>query len=259
LMEGARIKTLIVDDEPLACRKIRRLLRSDTDVEVIGECSNGQEALRAIEEHTPDLIFLDVQMPGMDGFALLDSLDSRAAPMVIFVTAYDQYALRAFDFCALDYLLKPFDRQRFERALQRAKARIRSTKGGEINHRTLELLEEIRARSSYTDRIVIKSGGRVFFLKTEEIDWVEAEGKYVRLHVGKESYLLRETIGGLEAQLDPKKFLRIHRCRIVNIDRIEQLEPWFHNEYRVVLRDGTHLMLSRSCRKRLSELLGGAL
>jgi two-component system LytT family response regulator len=154
--------------------------------------------------------------------------------------------------------LKPFDRQRFDEALQHARARLTSDHR-DINRRALALLEELRAQSSHMERMVIKAGGRAFFLKTDEIDWVEAEGKYVRLHVGKESYLVREAISTLESQLDPKKFLRIHRSTIVNIDRVRELQPWFHNEYRVILRDGTELMLSRSCRKRLSELLGSAL
>jgi two-component system LytT family response regulator len=179
-------------------------------------------------------------------------------PLIIFVTAYDQYALRAFEVYALDYLLKPFDRQRFDKALQRAKARLANERS-DINQRALALLEELRAQTSHVVRMVIKSGGRAFFLKTDEIDWVEAEGKYVRLHVGKESYLVREAISGLEAQLDPKKFLRIHRSTIVNIDRVRELQPWFHNEYRVILRDGTELMLSRSCRKKLGDLLGNTL
>ena len=175
---------------------------------------------------------------------------------MIFVTAYDRYALKAFEVSAVDYLLKPFDRKRFEKALQRAKTRLLTERGSDLNQRTLALLEELKARSSHVDRLLIKSAGRAFFLKTEEIDWIEAEGKYVRLHVGRESYLLREGIGSLETQLDPRKLVRIHRSTIVNIDRVKEFQPWFNHEYRVVLRDGTELMLSRSCRKKLAELLG---
>jgi two-component system LytT family response regulator len=259
MTEPRRIRTLIVDDEPLARRRLRRRLNQHADVDIIGDCANGREAIAAIREQAPDLVFLDVQMPEMDGFAVMDALEAERMPLVIFVTAYDQYALRAFEVYALDYLLKPFDRQRFDKALQRAKSRLQTEKGSEINQRTLALLEEIKARTSHIERLIVKAGGRAFFLKTEEIDWIEAEGKYVRLHVGKESYLLRETISSLESQLDPKRFPRIHRSTIVNIDRIRELQPWFHNEYRVMLRDGTQLMLSRSCRKRLGELLGSAL
>jgi len=253
-----KLCTLIVDDEPLARRRIRRMLARHSDVEVIGECANGREAIAAILEQQPALVFLDVQMPEVDGFAVLDQISAQAMPLVIFVTAYDQYALRAFEVYALDYLLKPFDRRRFDNALQRAKARLFNEPSG-VSERTLALLEELRAQQSHLERMVIKAGGRAFFLKTEEIDWVEAEGKYVRLHVGKDSYLVREAISQIEAQLDPKRFLRIHRSTIVNLDRVRELQPWFHNDYRVILRDGTELMLSRSCRKRLSELLGNAL
>ena len=253
-----RTRVLVADDEPLARERLRMLLTSEPWLELVAECQNGIEAIEAIQSLTPDLVFLDVQMPEFDGFAVLDAIGADAMPLVIFVTAHDQYAVRAFKVHALDYLLKPFDRQRFDEALQHVRARLTSDHR-DINRRALALLEELRAQSSHMERMVIKAGGRAFFLKTDEIDWVEAEGKYVRLHVGKESYLVREAISTLESQLDPKKFLRIHRSTIVNIDRIRELQPWFHNEYRVILRDGTELMLSRSCRKRLSELLGSAL
>ena len=259
MTESAKIRVLIVDDEPLARKRIKRMLGGDPEVEVIGDCASGRQALAMMRESEPDLVFLDIQMPEMDGFSVLEAIAPERLPFIIFVTAYDQYALRAFEFYALDYLLKPFDRARFEKAMQRARERISKEKGDELNQRTIALLEEIKARSEYLGRLVIKSGGRVFFIKTDEIDWIEAEGKYVRLHVGRESHLLREAIGGLEAQLDPARFLRIHRSTIVNIDRIQELQPWFHNEYRVILRDGTELMLSRGCRKKLGEMLGGHL
>jgi two-component system, LytTR family, response regulator len=254
-----KIRALIVDDEPLARRRIHRLLRGDPEVEVVGDCAGGSEAVRAIEESSPDLVFLDVQMPEVDGFAVFEAVGADRMPLVIFVTAYDQYAIRAFEVSAVDYLLKPFDRHRFGVALERAKSRLRSSRGGETAERALALLEKLRARSDCLERLVVKAGGRVFFLKAEEIDWIEAEGKYVRLHVGKDSYLLREAISSLESHLDTRRFLRIHRSTIVNIESVRELEPWFHNEYRVVLRDGTQLMLSRSCRKRLGELLGSPL
>jgi two-component system LytT family response regulator len=250
------IRALIVDDEPLARRKIRTLLKADREVEIVGDCSDGRTALSAIREKRPDLIFLDVQMPVMDGIAVLEALGAERTPHVIFVTAYDQYALRAFEFHALDYLLKPFDRKRFRVALQRAKERIHGERGGDLGRRTLALLEELRTRSGTLERLIVKSGGRVLFLKVGEIDWIEAEGKYVRLHVGKDAHLLREAMSRLESQLDPKKFLRIHRSTIVNIDRIRELQPWFHMEYRVVLQDGTRLQLSRGCRKHIQEVLG---
>lgn len=251
-----KIRALVVDDEPLARRRIRKLLARDADVEVIGECANGYEAIDAINGQTPDLVFLDVQMPEVDGFTVLERIDQSALPFVIFVTAYDQYALKAFEVSAVDYLLKPFDRKRFEQALLRAKGRLNTERGSELNQQTLALLQELRARSQHLDRLLIKSGGRAFFLKTEEIDWIAAEGKYVRLHVANESHLLREGMSVIESQLDQRQFLRIHRSTIVNLDRVKELQPWFHHEYRVVLRDGTKLMLSRSCRKRLAEILG---
>jgi two-component system LytT family response regulator len=259
MTSGRTIRTLIVDDEPLARRRIRRMLAHDPEVAIVGDCSNGRDAIAAIKSESPDLIFLDVQMPEVDGFDVLASTEAKRPPLVIFVTAYDQYALRAFVVAAGDYLVKPFDRRRFEGALERAKSRLASGRDSELNQQTLALLAELKAQSSHIERLVIKAGGRAFFLKTAEIDWIEAEGKYVRLHVGKESYLLREAIGSMEAQLDPKKFPRIHRSTIVNIERVRELQPWFHNEYRVILKDGTELMLSRSCRKRLGELLGSAL
>ena len=254
-----RIRTVIVDDEPLARRRIRRMLARDAEIEIVSDCGNGNEAIAAIKTLKPDLLFLDIQMPEIDGFDVLESLDPSRLPLVIFVTAYDQYALRAFEVSAVDYLVKPFDRVRFEKALDRAKLRMAGERGSDLSRQTLALLEELKARSNHVERLLIKAGGRAFFLKTDEIDWIEAEGKYVRLHVGKESYLLREAIGSMETQLNPKKFPRIHRSSIVNIDRVRELQPWFHNEYRVILNDGTELMLSRSCRKRLGELLGTAL
>jgi len=253
------MRALIVDDEPLARRGIVLRLRKFKDIEVVGECGDGDSALEMILTLAPDLVFLDVQMPEIDGFAVLESVAAARTPLVIFVTAYDQYALRAFEVSAVDYLVKPFDRRRFEKAMQRAKSRLATERGVDLNQQTLALLTELKARSNHIERLVIKAGGRAFFLKTDEIDWIEAEGKYVRLHAGKESYLLREAIGTIEGQLDPKKFPRIHRSTIINIDRVRELQPWFHNEYRVILQDGTELMLSRSCRKKLGELLGSAL
>ncbi|HEX8164087.1 MAG TPA: LytTR family DNA-binding domain-containing protein [Pyrinomonadaceae bacterium] len=255
MIEGRKIRALVIDDEPLARRRIRKLLARDAEVEAVGDCADGYEAIAAINAHDPDLIFLDVRMPEIDGFSVLERIRPKHSPLVVFVTAYDQYALRAFEVSAVDYLLKPFDRRRFDAALARAKSRLASGRDSELTERALALLEELRARESHLERLMIKSGGRAFFIKTEEIDWIGAEGKYVRLHAGRESYLLREAIGGLEARLDPKKFPRIHRSTIVNIDRVKELQPWFHQDYRVILRDGTELVLSRSCRKKLAELL----
>jgi two-component system LytT family response regulator len=253
------IRTVIVDDEPLGRTVIREMLRGDGEIEIIGEYASGHEAIDAILRERPNLVFLDVQMPEVDGFDVLAAVESQQMPMVIFVTAYDQHAVRAFEVHAVDYLLKPFDRERFEKALQRAKAHLQQERRSEVNDRILALLEEQKAKTKYLERLVIKTSGRVFFLKTDEIDWIEAEGNYVCLHVRKESYLLRETISSLEAQLDPQKFPRIHRSQIVNLDRIRELRPWSHGEYHVILHDGTELTLSRSYRERLHALLGQTL
>ena len=251
-----KIRVLIVDDEPLGRTVIREMLRPEAGIEVIGECATGQEAIEGVRALRPDLVFLDVQMPEMDGFEALAALGSDELPLVVFVTAYDQYAVRAFEVHAVDYLLKPFDRERFARAVDHARAQLRREREGAVNERILALLE---SRARHLERVVVKSNGRVFFLKTEEIDWIGAEGNYVSLHVRKETYLLRETIGGIEAQLDPARFPRIHRSQIVNLDRIRELRPWSHGEYHVILHDGTQLTLSRSYRDRLQKLLGGGL
>lgn len=256
-MTGSKcIRTLIVDDESLARERIRDMLAEDPEIEILEECANGEEALEAIEKHSPDLIFLDVEMPGMDGFAVIEELDAESMPAIVFVTAYDQYAVRAFEVYALDYLLKPFDRERFDKALERAKSHIVTEKSENMSRRILDALEQIKSKPTHLERLVIKMNGHIFFVRAEEIDWLEAEGNYVRLHTGKESYLLRDTISALESQLDPKRFVRVHRSAIVNIDRIQELQPWFHGEYRIILREGVQLTLSRSYKEKLHEILG---
>ena len=250
------IRALIVDDEPLARQRLLRLLRDEADVEVIGEAGDGGEAVAAIRAEKPDLVFLDVQMPVLDGFGVLEALGEENLPAVIFVTAYDRYALRAFEYNALDYLLKPFDRERFKKALERARAHLGGDKSDEEAQQLLGAAAEYKSEGAALERLVIKSSGRVFFLRVEEIDWIEAAGNYVRLHVGKEGHLLRDTMGSLEARLDPKRFLRIHRSTMVNIERIQELQPLFHGDYVVILRDGTQLNLSRSYRPRLNEFFG---
>jgi two-component system LytT family response regulator len=250
------IRAVIVDDEPLARRRIRSLLVEAEDVEVIAECANGKEAIQAIEESPPDLLFLDIQMPELDGFDVLQAIGVGHVPVVIFVTAYDQFALRAFEAHALDYLLKPFDDERFEAALQRARERIRQQQGGDLDRRLRALLEEVRGDRGYLQRLVVPTGPRSVFIRTEEIDWIEAERNYIRLHVGGRSYLLRESLSHIEAALDPAKFCRIHRSTIVNIDRIQAVESLFQGEYLVVLHDGTKLTSGRSYRRSLHTLLG---
>jgi two-component system LytT family response regulator len=254
-----RIRLLIVDDEPLAREKIRTMLAGDTEIEIIGECANGAEAVAAVQSLRPDLMLLDVQMPQVDGFAVLEALGSGSLPPVIFVTAYDRYAIRAFEVHALDYLLKPFDRERLTAAIEHAKAQIRGARDGHLDQRILSLLKQIEAGSKYLERLVVKSGGRVFFLLTADIDWIGAEGNYVNVHTSRKSHLMRESISGLEAQLDPKEFIRIHRSTIVNLRRIKELQPWSHGEYHVILQDGTELTLSRNYRDNLQNVLGNNL
>ena len=249
------IRAVVVDDEPLARQRLRKLLKGDPEIELVAECADGAEAITAICRHAPDLVFLDVQMPEVDGFEVLRSVGPARMPLVVFVTAYDRYALRAFDVHALDYLLKPFDRERFAAALERAKQRLRGERRAEAGRKTLALLASLRPDAAPLERLVIRSGGRVFLLRVGEIDWFEAEAKYVRVHAGKASHLFRQAIGALEPRLDPRRFARIHRSTIVNLDRVKLLEPTFHGDYCVVLHDGTRLTLSRGCRTKLAELL----
>ena len=246
------IRVLIVDDEPLARGKLKSLLAKEPDIEVVGEAGDGRSALDAIAKHGPDLVFLDVQMPELDGFGVLAQLPADARPAVIFVTAFDKFALKAFDVHAIDYLLKPFDKERFQTALRRALDHLARKQPNEIHEQLSALLSEMRPAQA-SDRIAVKGDGRVVFVKTSDVDWIEAADNYVSLHVGKESHLLRETMTALEARL-PKQFLRISRSTIVNTERIKELQPLFHGEYTVILRDGTKLTLSRSHRDKLQQL-----
>ena len=258
-MKGA-IRTLIVDDEPLARERLRGLLAEEPEVEIVGECGDGCQAGLAIEELRPDLVFLDVQVPNLDGFHILESVGVDRIPAVVFVTAYDQYALRAFDVRAVDYVLKPFGRERLQKALEHARVQITREKSKDLSGQIVALLEGMRPpQHRYARRIMIKEGGRLFFLRMPEIDWVEASGNYVRIHVGAESHLLRETMNGLEGRLDPERFLRIHRSTIVNIERIKELQPWFHGDYIVILRDDRQLTMSATYREKLDELRGRTL
>jgi|SRR5882724_11912744 len=249
------IRVLIADDEPLARERIRTLLEPESDIDVIGECSNGLQAVSAIDELKPDLVFLDVQMPEMSGFEVLETIATNDLPVVIFVTAFDQFALKAFEVHALDYLLKPFDRDRFQKALNRAKVQVAHERGGDLSQRLIALIKDIKPSQKYTERLVIKSSGRVFFLRVDEIDWIESSGNYLRLHVGTEDHLLRDTMNNVETKLDPEKFYRIHRSTIVNVERIKELQPWFRGDYMVILRDGTQLTLSRTYRDKLQGVL----
>jgi len=251
-----KIRAAIVDDEPLARRRIRNLLTGERDVEVIAECANGNEAIESLEASLPDVLFLDIQMPEIDGFDVLQAVGVGHVPAVIFVTAYDRFALRAFEAHALDYLLKPFDDERFEAALQRAREQIRQHRGGDLDRRLVALLETVRGDHGYLRRLVVPAGHRSVFLRTEQIDWIGAERNYIRLHVGGRSYLMRENLSRIASALDPKVFCRIHRSTVVNIDRIQAVESLFRGEYLVVLHDGTKLTSGRSYRGNLHALMG---
>jgi two-component system LytT family response regulator len=242
---GGKIRTLVVDDEPVARARVLSLLRDESDIEVIGECESGPQAISAIETTSPDLVFLDIQMPQMDGLALARTL-GETMPAVVFVTAYDEYALRAFEVHALDYVLKPFSAERFKSALMHARQHLSQRRAG-------------APEPERRDRLVIKSSGRIYFVRTLEIDWCEAAGNYVRLHVGPQTHLVRGTMGYIEAQLDPKQFVRVHRSTIINVDRIQELRSSFNGEYIILLNDKTRLTLSRGYRDGLQTKLGKAL
>jgi len=247
------LRILIADDEVVARRRIRRLLSAERDIVVALECSDGAAAVQAIETTRPDLVFLDVQMPELDGFGVVQRLDPAALPAVVFVTAFDQYAIRAFDVHAIDYLLKPFSRERFQLALSRAKERINARRS---DAGLASLIVSLRDRPRYLSRISIKSNGRVVLVDLRTVEWIEAADNYVRLHAGAREYILRETLATLERQLDPNVFARIHRSTIVRIDRILELHPASHGDMDVVLRDGTKLTLSRTWRERVLHLFG---
>ena len=249
------IRTVVIDDEPLARDKIKGFLTEEPDIDIVAECDNGLAAVDAIQRKAPDLVFLDVQMPEMNGFGVLKEVGPERSPAVIFVTAFDQYALQAFDVHAIDFLLKPFDRARFRTAVDRARTQIAGQQTGSLRDRLSALLEDLEDRK-YLDRMVVKQSGRVYFLKVGDIDWMEASANYVKLHSGHECHTVRETMTRLEERLDPEKFMRIHRSTIVNIDRIEELRQLFHGDYAVVLKGGKNLAVSRSYRDRINQLLG---
>lgn len=252
-----KIRVLVVDDEPLARSGVADLLARDPELEVVGQCGDGRTAVEAIRTLKPDLVLLDIQMPEMDGFQVIGEVGAERMPAVIFVTAYDQFALRAFEVHALDYLLKPFDDERFLAAVARSKRAMRNQDVGQLSQQLIGLLvtRHSGGATPYLTRLVVKNAGKVTFVRVDDIDWIEAADYYVRLHVARKSHLLRETMSTLEGQLDPARFFRVHRSAIVNLDRLVEIQPYFHGEHVLVLQDGSKLKLSRSRKEKLETVL----
>jgi len=250
-----KIRTLIVDDEALGRKRVRKLLESELECEIIGECSDGHEAVAAMRSFTPDLVFLDVQMPELNGFEVLAQLEMERLPVIIFVTAYDQFALKAFEAQAIDYLLKPFEDERFCQSLQRAKAYLEGHESRKMHERLQSLVNGLSSPTKLITRLAVKTGGRILFIKTNEIDWIEAVGNYLNLHIGSEAHLLRGRMSELEKRLDPNQFFRIHRSTIVNLDRVKEFHPLFKGDGVAILKNGSRLSVSRSCHQRLQRLL----
>jgi two-component system LytT family response regulator len=251
------LRVVVADDEPIGRQRLVRLLQGEPDTEIVAACADGEEAVEAIREHAPDLVLLDIQMPHLDGFEVVAALGEAHPPAVIFVTAHDHYALRAFEVHAFDYLLKPVDQDRLHDAIARAVAPNNRMPQGSTTRRILTLLEALNARERVRgrDRLVVRTPERAFFLRSETIDWIEAAGKFVHLHVGRAVHALRESMSELEQELDPR-FLRISRSVIVNIDRIQEIQPWFQGDYVLILTDGTRLTSTRGYRDNMRKLLG---
>jgi two-component system LytT family response regulator len=252
------LRVVVADDEPIGRQRLVRLLQAEPDTDVVAACADGQEAVEAIREHAPDLVLLDIQMPCLDGFEVVAALGQAHQPAVIFVTAHDQYAVRAFEVHAFDYLLKPVDQDRLREAIGWALSATRRGPQGSNTRRVLALLEELNARDRARgrDRLVVRTPERAIFLRTETIDWIEAAGKFVHLHVGRTTHALRESMAELEQELDSARFLRISRSAIVNLERIQEVQPWFQGDYVLILADGTRLTSTRGYRDNMRRLLG---
>jgi two-component system, LytTR family, response regulator len=248
-----QLRAVVVDDEPLARESLRLLIARDADFMVAGECS-GVDAPAIIRREKPDVVFLDIQMPELDGFGVIESVGIDAAPAIVFVTAYDAYALKAFDVHALDYLLKPFDDARFTQTLQRIKAQLRDPSSRSTTDKLVALLEERERSSRFARRFLVRVREKVVVVKTDDIDWIEAADYYASIHAGGHSYLLRETMGDLEKRLDPERFFRVHRSAIVNMDRVREVHPLFRGDCALILSDGTRVKLSRTMRPEFERL-----
>lgn len=255
-MKKMEIRSIIVDDEPVARNIIKRFLKNDADIKIIGEAGNGQDAVKIIFEEKPDLVFLDIQMPEITGFDVIEQVGTENLPFIIFVTAYDEYTLKAFEINALDYLLKPFNKQRFENSINRAKDLIWSKKY--IKRKIDSLLDDIGKQKKILNKILVKTGGRVLFLETRDIEWIEASAYYVKIYSKKGIYPFRETLTNLENKLDPDRFIRIHRSFIVNTDAIKEIKQEVNNNFVVILNDNTRLNLSRNYRQKLFKIFGAS-
>lgn len=249
------LKVLIVDDEPLARERIRSFLEHEKDIEICAECADGLEAAKAIVRFSPGLIFLDIQMPELDGFGLIQTIGIENMPFIIFVTAFDEYAIQAFEAQALDYLLKPFDRERFQKALDRARTFIQKDRVEDLNDRIKKMLFSTAPQEEYLKRIVVKNPGKIYFVPVEEILWIEAAGNYLDVHTGEKTHCIRETMRNMESQLDPQSFLRIHRSTIVNVNQIKEMKPYLQNDFVVILSNGDQLVMSRTYRMNMEKLL----
>lgn len=256
------MRVIIVDDEPLARDRLRALLSKEADVQIAAECGDGREAVAAIKRDNPDAIFLDIQMPELDGFGVLAQLKGGKVPLVVFVTAFDEFAVKAFEVHAFDYLLKPFDKDRLKHTVARLRDQLKTSNPGDLTEKLSALLETLKhpaaaAGTPTNERIAVKLDGRVIFVRPTDIDWIEAQDNYVKLHVGREAHLVRDTLANFESRLDAKRFIRIARSTIVNIDRVREMQPMFHGEYVVILHDGSKLTMSRGYRETLQQYLGG--
>jgi two-component system LytT family response regulator len=252
------VRALIVDDEELARTRIKGFLVGHRDVRIVGECEDGRSAVSAILSEKPDLVFLDVQMPGVDGLSVVEAVGADTVPAVLFVTAYDCYALAAFEAHALDYLLKPYSRERFDAALLRCRLQIQRQRRDMADHRVAALLNGLHAKPKYLDRIAIRSGRRIVFRAADDIEWIEADSNHVKLYAGKEIHHIRASLSELEARLDPQKFVRVHRSAVVSTSFIRELRSTDSGDQRVILRDGVSLKLGRTYREHFWEVVGRA-
>lgn len=252
-MQSTKTKVIVVDDEPLARERIAQLLSKEANLEIVAECGDGLAAISAINELQPDLMFLDVQMPELSGFDVLREIDAEIMPAIIFVTAFDQYTVQAFDFSAADYLLKPFSEKRFRQAVSRARQHLELKSENNNGQRVSHLLDHFNSSKGFLERLIVSHKNRLILLPVNDVDWIESYGNYLKIHAGGKTYLLRKTMNDLAARMDPEKFIRIHRATLVNIERIKEFQPMFGGQYAVVLRDGTELTLSRNYRKPVLE------